>query len=108
MNKDVILAVGGAVVSGFGSLLAGFGINKYANKKYTPADPSDKEQVAELKKKKQRFTIVASCLSSAVIDTGVSVATISIMNNYNGSEDNSSDTSSSDGDASDTDTSELR
>ena len=105
MNKDVVLAVGGAAVSGFGSLLAGFGISKYANKKYTPTDPSDKEQVAELKKKKQRFTIVASCLSSAVIDTGVSVATISIMNNYNG-EDNLSDTSS-DSDASDTDTSEL-
>ena len=107
MNKEIILAVGGAAVSGFGSLLAGFGISKYANKKYAVADPSDKEQVAELKKKKQRFTLVASCLSSAVIDTGVSVATISIMNNYNG-EDNSSDTSSSDGDASDTDTSELR
>ena len=107
MNKEVILAVAGAAVSGFGSLLAGFGINKYADKKYTAPDPSDKEQVAELKKKKHRFTIVASCLSSAVIDTGVSVATISIMNNYNG-EDNSSDTSSSDGDASDTDTSELR
>ena len=107
MNKEVILAVAGAAVSGFGSLLAGFGINKYADKKYTAPDPSDKEQVAELKKKKQRFTIVASCLSSAVIDTGVSVATISIMNNYNG-EDNLSDTSSSDGDASDTDASELR
>ena len=107
MNKEVILAVAGAAVSGFGSLLAGFGINKYADKKYTAPDPSDKEQVAELKKKKQRFTIVASCLSSAVIDTGVSVATISIMNNYNG-EDNLSDISSSDGDASDTDTSELR
>ena len=106
MNKDVILAVAGAAVSRFGSLLASFGIDKYANKKYTAPDPSDKEHVAELKKKKQRFTIVASCLSSAVIDTGVSVATISIMNNYNG-EDNSSDTSS-DGDGSDTDTSELR
>lgn len=91
MNKEIVLAVAGAAVSGFGSMLAGFGISKYANKKYAPADPSDKEQVAELKKNKQRFTIVASCLSSAVIDTGVSVATISIMNNYNGSEDNSSD-----------------
>jgi hypothetical protein len=107
MNKDIILAVAGAAVSGFGSLLAGFGISKYADKKYTAPDPSDKDQVAELKKKKQRFTIVASCLSSAVIDTGVSVATISIMNNYNGSEDNSSDASSN-RDASDTDTSELR
>ena len=33
MNKEVILAVAGAAVSGFGSLLAGFGINKYADKK---------------------------------------------------------------------------
>lgn len=105
MMSEIAIQMGAAAVSGFTSIMTGYGIGKYANSHFNAEDPTDQDQLKKAGRKKAAFNIIVSSLASAAISTGVGFAASAISDSFT---DNSSDTSSSDGDASDTDTSELR
>ena len=100
MFNEIAIQMASAAVSGFTSIMAGYGIGKYANSHFNAEDPTDQDQLKKAGRKKAVFTIIGSSLASAAISTGVGFAASAISDNFT---DNSSD-----GDASDTDTSELR